>query len=287
MVSKENAKERTWDEYATVVCNKFHCIYEGCIWDSNGFQSKFELNKHLLRHHWFEYILERQANKPLRKCVLERQSVDCNDCDKKICKKKSHIDRFMPQTQCGSCPSMYRVGCLYHPRKCFRDCPIIDANDEGMQQYLSYLHEQIKIDSRLTAPRIFFNDHFGEFGYRKFLDFVQNGDYDEELKNAFIICDNIYDPRDTCMRLYIVASKTLKLLYVGSCLMRILKRMKKHVKEPLHCVRLLEENDVQICVAGYTVGGQKFLKEKERMELSFIDEFDGCEGYQFVNVRRH
>lgn len=58
--------------------------------------------------------------------------------------------------------------------------------------------------------------------------------------------------------------------------------MKKHLTAAKHCSRILSEIDVKICVMGYAGGDRKFLKEKESM-----GEFEGCNGFRFVNVQRN
>lgn len=63
----KEAKSRSWnDDKAKTLCEKFYCFYENCKWDLDGFVTKATFNAHLLHHHWYDYILERQANLPLR-----------------------------------------------------------------------------------------------------------------------------------------------------------------------------------------------------------------------------
>lgn len=187
--------------------------------------------------------------------------------------------------QCGSCPSVYWPGSLYHARLCYnRHRPYFFC--AGRARYEAFLNASVQMDNRLVAPEKFFNTFFGPLGYAKLLDVLLTGDYNAEIKKSFVHYTRIHECNVGSPRFYILGSVKLGLLYIGSCLYKLLDRLKKHIAAALFASRILVSDDVQISVIGYCSGGKSFKDIKESLELCIAKSFEGCAGKRFVNVRR-
>lgn len=116
---------------------------------------------------------------------------------------------------------------------------------------------------------------------------MSNGKYDENVKAEFLINQKIFEPGQQQARFYVIASKSLNALYVGSCLKHFLIRIGEHMSADAYAAEILRQDDVVITILGYCQGDNNYKATKETFEFAFMRHFDGYQNCRFVNIRRN